>query len=71
MDKHNQLYNSPIFPDKLTDGVVLYDLAVLMAMHGLAASGESVDVGRRAVDIANSTLHAMLKDHYDGASHEG
>ena len=69
MDRQT-VYNSPIFPDKLTDGVVLYDLAVLMAMHGLAASGEIIEVGRRAVDIANDTLGAMLKDHY-GDKHEG
>jgi hypothetical protein len=65
---HQTVYNSPIFPDKLTDGLVLYDLAVLMAMHGLAASGESLGVGRRAVDIANDTLGAMLLDHYKGHS---
>jgi len=65
MDRQ-QVYNSPIFPDALTDGVVLYDLAVLMAMHGLASSGETEGVGRRAVNIANDTLDAMCMDHYKG-----
>ena len=74
-----QIRNGSVFPiekEKVTTqketvvpadkGLVLEELFIAAALLGLMISGETIGVGRRAVDAANEVIDAMHADTYGG-----
>ena len=68
--KRERLCNGTIHPVEDDDGMTLYEHFVAQALNGLAASGELIEAGRRAEQMANDAIDAMMIRRY-GDKHVG
>ena len=68
--KRERLCNGTVHPVADDDGMTLYEHLVAQALNGLAASGELIEAGRRAEQMANDAIDAMMIRRY-GDKHVG
>jgi hypothetical protein len=61
-----QLCNATVHAVEGDHGITLYEHLVAEALNGVAASGETLEAGRRAEAMANDAIDAMMIRRYGG-----